>query len=360
MRCYLETKNFSMVYDRKDNSYDELRFLLALMVLYVHSYALLYGEKIADPFTKIANFQVGLGSLSVYGFFVLSGFFMIQSLESNNSIKIYFKNRVLRIIPAFWMSLLLSSFVIVPLLANVFDVKSALDFTVKSGFFHAFGYAWTINGAFPFNPIVDGINGSMWTLKHEIGLYMLLPLFVYLTHNSRRLLLIMFSIFFILSVANITTKFTLFNIPCCMAWIFSINEYPSFIYFSTYFFAGVIFYKYRENIIVSKRIWLILLIFFLLAIFFGNLKIISLFTLPYLILVAGATIKKRFFSSKGDYSYGMYIYAFPIQQVVVHLYKNELNVWSFFALSSCITLCISIVSWHYFEKRILKLKNKSI
>lgn len=288
---------------------------------------------------------------------------MIQSLESNSSLIKYTKNRALRIIPAFWMSLGISAFILAPSISNQvnifsFENGSSLDFFIKAGTFHLFGYAWTITGAFPNNPIIDGINGSMWTLKHEMALYFILPLIAWLTHWKKTLLLASFLTFFILALANMLTGFIIFNIPCCRGWVFASNEYSSFILFASYFFAGVIIYKFQEYLLVSKRVIFFLTILFILGIFFGNLKVITLIVLPYLIVVFGATFKKRIFSAKGDYSYGMYIYAFPVQQTLVHFYREDMNVYVFFMSSFVITLILSIISWHIFEKIILNMKYK--
>jgi len=352
------------IYDRKNNSFDDIRFMLATLVLFVHSYALLYGEGgEKDFFITLVNYQLGLGSIAVYGFFILSGFFMIQSLESKSSLAQYTKNRLLRIIPAFWMSLGISAFILVPIISNQgnifsFEDGSALDFFTKAGSFHIFGYAWTITGAFPTNPTVDGINGSIWTLKHEIALYFILPLIVWLSHGRRVLLLVIFVVFFILALANILTDFMIFNIPCCRGWVFASNEYNSFIIFASYFFAGVVIYQYREYFEVSKRLFAFAFVLFILSMFFGNLKIITLIALPLLIITFGATFKRKVFSKTGDYSYGMYIYAFPVQQTLVHFYREDMNVYLFFVASFVITLILSIISWHLMEKIILRWKNK--
>jgi len=264
MRCFLEIRTLNDIYDRKSNSFDDIRFMLATLVLFVHSYALLYGESGAkDFFITLVNYQLGLGSIAVYGFFVLSGFFMIQSLESNSSLSRYAKNRFLRIIPAFWLSLGISAFILVPIIsesAKIFSLAdgSSLEFFIKAGSFHIFGYSWTITGAFPNNPMIDGINGSMWTLKHEIALYFILPFIVWLTHGKKYILLFSFVLFFILALGNILSSFIIFSIPCCRGWVFASNEYSSFIIFSSYFFAGVVLYKFKEYIIMSNRLILFL------------------------------------------------------------------------------------------------------
>lgn len=359
----MKINTLNEIYDRKNNSFDDIRFVLASLVLFGHSYALLYGEGGQKDFiTLMFNYQLGSGSFAVYMFFILSGFFMIQSLEANPSIINYSKSRILRIIPAFWLSLGLFSFIVIPIIfnsVNIFDFKdgSSLYFFIKSATFHLFGYSWIIDGAFPNNIIAGGINGSMWTLKHEIALYFILPIIVWFTYNKRNLLLMFFLFFLVLALLNITSEIKLFNIPCCKAWILGSNEYSSFVVFSAYFFSGVVIYKYKDLIIISKRYIIACIVLIVLGILYSKLKIILLFTLPYLIIVFGSIFTKRLFSKTGDYSYGMYIYAFPIQQVLIHFFKNELNAEILFISSFIVTLIFSIISWHFFEKKILRWKN---
>ena len=156
---------------------------------------------------------------------------------------------------------------------------------------------------------------------------------------------------------NITSEIKLFNIPCCKAWILGSNEYSSFVVFSAYFFSGVVIYKYKDLILISKRYIIACIVLIVLGILYAKLKIILLLTLPYLIIVFGSICTKRLFSKTGDYSYGMYIYAFPIQQVLIHFFKNELNAEMLFISSFIVTLIFSIISWHFFEKKILRWKN---
>lgn len=357
MRCSLEIKKLSDIYDKSSNSFDDIRFIFACLVLYVHSYALLYGESGGtDPFTIITHFQLSPGTLAVYGFFVLSGFFMIQSLESNPLLWQYAKNRILRIVPAFWLSLLLSSFVLVPLIAKdaliiSLDPGSSLYFFLKSAVFQFFGAAWTINGAFPSNPLIDNINGSIWTLKYEVFLYLMLPIVSFLVYRKRQFILYGTTILMILAVAFITGNFVLFSAP-------NIDEYSKLLILTSFFYYGVLLYLYRDVIIVSKRFIIIFGAIFVLSLFLGNLKLITLFVFPYLIIAFGSIIHTRWFSKTGDYSYGMYIYAFPVQQMLVHFFQKDLNAATLFLSSFIVTLFLSILSWHLFEKKILSMKHK--
>lgn len=353
----MRIKTLNDIYDRKNNSFDDLRFIFAAMVLYVHSFVLLYGQDVkgTDPFTIATHFQLSPGTLAVYGFFVLSGFFMIQSLEANSSLLVYAKNRILRIVPAFWLALFLSSFIVVPLIfenSPILSIQpgSALYFFYHSAIFQAMGSVWIIDGAYINNPI-SSINGSMWTLKYEIMLYIFLPICYIFVYKSRKLFLVITALLMALSIAYIFSDFMLFK-------IFNADEYSKLLLLSTYFFYGTLFYLYRDVIIVSKRFIIVFIFIFILSMFFTNFKLITLLILPYLIISMGSILKTKIFSKTGDYSYGMYIYAFPIQQTLVHFYKNSLTAETLFIFSFLLTLIFSILSWHFFEKRILRLKHK--
>lgn len=353
----METKTLGDIYDKRNNSFDDLRFILACLVLYVHSYALLYGENGGtDPWTVWTHFQLSPGTLAVYGFFVLSGFFMIQSWEATASLWQYTKNRILRIVPAFWLSLFVSSFVLVPLISTnseiwTLNAGSSVYFFFKSAIFQSLGAAWTINGVFPNNPLADNINGSMWTLKYEVFLYFFLPVVLYFTHQKRHFILAGTVVLASLCLAFSANGFILFS-------GLGSDEYFKLLVLTTFFYYGVLLYLYKENIIVSKRLIVLFGVIFIASFFLGNLKLTTLFIFPYLLLVAGSFVKIHWFSRMGDYSYGMYIYAFPVQQTLVHFYAHELTAPTLFVGSFFITLGLSIASWHLVEKRVLRMKYK--
>lgn len=343
------------IYDRNKNSFNDIRFILATTVLFYHSYEMLPGQK--DFITTAMSGQASLGSLAVYAFFILSGFFMIQSLQNTKWVLDYFKKRMYRIIPAFLFSLCLFSFVIIPMFSDINFSGSggALDFVLKAGSFHLFGYSWEIHNAFPNNFLKDNVNGSMWTLKHELACYILLPIIYILCYSKKFFIFLIFLVVTLLAALSLSVQYSLFNIPIGLAWVLSINEYHSFILFLYYFLSGVVIYLYRERVIVSKRWVAISVLFILLSFKFGSLKYIFMITLPYLFIILGCSIKNTLLSKYGDFSYGIYIYAFPIQQLVIMNMPDVtpilLTLYSFL-----LTLILSIFSWFAVEKPILKLK----
>lgn len=356
----MQMRTLESLYNREHNSFNDIRFILAVSVLLFHSYEMLPSLG-SDFLTSIMSGQASLGGLAVYAFFVLSGFFMIQSLQ-NAKCKmqnakyyyIYFLNRVLRILPAFWFSLLLFSLVVIPIISDI-HIQDAFNFIWKSGTFHIFDYAWEINNAFPDNFLKDNVNGSMWTLKHELACYILLPV-IYCFFYGKRYLVLMFTLLVsVLAILSLSINYALWNIPVGLAWVLSINEYHSFILFFYYFMAGVSIYLYRDKVIISKRWLMVLCCLILLSSLFGGLKFVLLFSLPYLFVVLGSMFRFSLFSRFGDLSYGMYIYAFPVQQIIIKQFEEisplQLTLYAF-----VITVLLSIFSWFFIERPFLRLK----
>lgn len=89
--------------------------------------------------------------------------------------------------------------------------------------------------------------------------------------------------------------------------------------------------------------------------------LVYLCVLPYIIFYLAYIPEGiiRSFNRLGDYSYGMYIYAFPVQQSISALFP-KVSVYSMIALSLLVTLTLAVLSWHLIEVRALKLKKLNI
>ncbi|MEK3733247.1 acyltransferase [Paenibacillus sp. FSL M8-0334] len=353
-------------YNPKDNLFDLLRFVFAVMVIYSHSFVLLKGQGGSeDLLAKITNNQISAGSLAVNCFFVLSGFLIMQSLSSTPSISQYIKNRFLRIFPAFFVSLFLISFIIGPFLtvlpsSEYFKMNQGgpVDFIFKNITFNIFGYSWTVRDLFQENPYPGSANGSMWTLKHEVAMYMFLPLTAFfLLIKIRRLFLLLTVILSFLSVFNLLYNYKLFNLVGDTFWILSSNEYDNFIRLTPYFLIGSLLYLYRDRVVLHYRLVIFCLMLLLVGVKVGLFNIVLIVALPYTIITLAIKIRFSVFRKYGDFSYGMYIYAFPIQQLLAYKWGESLTVFSFFLLSTFGTLIAAILSWHIIEKRALKLKD---
>ena len=126
-----------------------------------------------------------------------------------------------------------------------------------------------------------------------------------------------------------------------------------------FFFLGSCAYVWRKHIVFSGLTALVIAIFLVLATLYLKSGVVPIYAvgMPYLILYLAYIPKGviRQFNKLGDYSYGIYIYAFPIQQSVLYLNPN-LSFGMYIAYSALGTLAMAIFSWHVVEKRCLKFR----
>ena len=358
-------RTFGEVYDNRNNAFDILRFILASMVIYSHSYPLLYGTAHGgDILERITGFQVSFGSLAVCGFMVISGFLITQSYFCSHTLKRYVVSRCLRVLPAFAASLLLTAFLIGPWLSgmdwNAYLFSGGAEnpgkFVLLNLSFNVFGYSWGVQDVFAANPFPGSANGSMWTLKHEIAMYLLLPLCAYFLFFQRRYFALFFGMVFLgLAWLNVYDAQN-FSPQGRLWWV--LKEYNSFIKLASFFWLGAIGYIFRDKIIHS---WRLVLLAVLVLIFANSLHLVKyamFICLPYLLLAVAVGCQASWIRKYGDFSYGIYIYAFPVQQTLIALFKPELTVWTFCLSAFVVTVACAAISWHVLEKPALNLKNR--
>lgn len=126
-----------------------------------------------------------------------------------------------------------------------------------------------------------------------------------------------------------------------------------------YFMTGSLFYLYRDKIIISKKIFIFCCLIFILGIIIDKTYLLMYLVFPYIVIYLSILKPKIQISKIGDFSYGLYIYAFPIQQLLVYYFRDNINIYLYIILSIVATLIVSIFSWYFIEKPFLNLKNKS-
>lgn len=126
------------------------------------------------------------------------------------------------------------------------------------------------------------------------------------------------------------------------------------------FFIGVAFFVWRDSIVLSSRAFYIALIVIALSAFqkdsfFVVYNILLAYVVFYIAYIPSGKIRN--FNKVGDFSYGIYIYAFPVQQTVIALVA-DISVLSLIFVSFIITMICAFISWHVIENRCLQMKNK--
>ncbi len=337
----------------RDNNFNLIRFIAASLVLYSHSFPLALGTGHADPVYHAIG--MSLGTVAVDVFFVTSGFLIAGSFFARANLTAFVWARILRIYPALIVALLFCVFVVglafTTLTAYEYlsDPKTHRFLTKNMTLLSAIRYQ--LPGVFADLPYPNAVNGSLWTLPYEIKMYAWLAIigctlrYVHSKFGWHILKLGFLGIAAAALAASLLNHFQPF-------------ASPHFIRLFSMFFLGVGFYVYRERIYLSSRLFLALFVALLLSAadqdaFF----VVYSLTLAYLVfyLAYAPSGRIRRFNKAGDYSYGIYIYAFPVQQSVAHLIPG-VSVTTMMTTAFAGTFVLAFLSWHLIEKRCLARK----
>jgi peptidoglycan/LPS O-acetylase OafA/YrhL len=326
----------------RQNNFTLIRIAFAWLVLYGHSYAVQKVPGIKDPLNLIFQGSLWIGEFSVNGFFAISGFLVAGSLMNRGIIN-YFISRVLRIYPALFICVFASVFILGPLMTNLglfeyFSSPETYKYLRNSLAFE--GIRWTLPGVFEMN-VRDAVNGSLWTLPVEIKCYILLGVaggLGLLRHKHT-------ANFILLSI--LLFGFSYFSdVPL-------LGHNPKWSRPSLYFLIGVFVYVNRSSIILDRRLALFAIIMMLSS--FGKEWFAYVFSISFVYLIFYIAYATKYISIDekiGDISYGIYIYAWPVQQVVANFTPNG-NPYLNTVFSSLFVFVLAFLSWHKVEKPIL-------
>ncbi|RFU46025.1 acyltransferase [Paraburkholderia sp. DHOC27] len=329
----------------RDN-FDAIRLLAALIVLFGHAYYL------TGAASMPAIFGNEIASIAVKVFFVISGYLVTESWRRDPSPSRYLWRRALRIFPALVVVTLLSTFVLGPLVSTL-PLADYLHSPLIPRYLQniILRPASLLPGVFNTLPYPNAVNGSLWTLPVEFGMYLIAPVLVLWGGGQKLRILLGCVALCVLSLyLNHFAPYALgaHGKPVHDA----LNVAP-------YFLLGAAW-----RIVAPQRvfnIWVALIALALMPFIPASsvaYEIGLYVVLPYavlsLALARPATL--GWAGRYGDFSYGVYIYAFPVQQTVALYFHTEGQPWMNAALSLLPTLLLAIASWHLVEKRFLLLK----
>ncbi len=341
------------------NNFHFLRFLAASSVMIGHGYNL---NGLPDLIEQKSFGLYPTGLIAVYIFFIISGYCIVQSRVNSDSTTSYLIKRILRIFPGLAAALFFSVFII-GAFTTEYSLSQYLTTRETYSFFkHLKLYPFapaTLPGVFTHNPHVE-VNGSLWTLAYEFTMYLFVIVAVALFRSRWNLFTTLFALFLV--VYGFNTDFFSAHIILPVLHL-SLNPLVNF---GIYFVLGMLFYIYRDFIPLNARGAVLALVFWLgmypLSSTLGYLPLIAIncarfFSLTYLVMYL-SSIKGPLnsFGKNGDYSYGIYIYSFPIQQVVFQYLGSSLEVYQQILLSFLLVLPLAWFSWHYIEKPALRYK----
>lgn len=337
-----------------NNNINTLRFLGAFLVLFGHTFALCAGKGAGgmDPVSAwlkaYTAYQAKLPGIGVAMFFVLSGYLVTRSFENRHNLVAYVEARILRIYPALWITLIFTVFVLGPAVTSL-DIKEYFsdpgtwNYLTHNAWLYP-NIVYSLPGVFEQNPWTGGVNGSLWTLPVEMRMYAIVAL---------------------LGVIGFLRNTEIFNLVSLLivGWFMLLPE--QFYLLQTlkherlgiYFLIGALFYINRERIHYH---WLGLLVLGIpMYLSFQtptyNLAFTVWFSYLVLYLSFHRTIKLPDLAKHGDFSYGLYLYAFPMTQLNILLFGPD-NPWLIVLLVFISSILLAIASWYLVEKPCLRLK----
>lgn len=340
IECYVAGRN---------NNYLLIRFVAASLVIFSHSYHL-SGNFGTEPLFRQIQF-IDFSAIAVAIFFVASGFLISQSFDSRRNIFAFLEARILRIFPGLILAVLFTVFIVgtwattLPL-AEYFKNPETMKYVFDN---IRLKTQYTLPGVFHGTPFPDGVNGALWTLRLEFYMYLMVAVIGMLGFFKSRLLLNLLVIFFFFVFLWNST--TLFFIPA--EWALShLKLFGCFV-------LGLIAYVNRAYIPLNFSVGAGLIGLTITG--HGTPWFMYSFyvSLAYLTLLLAyhPSLRVDQFKRIGDYSYGLYIFGFPVQQSLVYLLGKP-DPLLLFGLAFPLTLSLAILSWHFIERPSLNLKGK--
>src|ERR1035437_5682937 len=337
---------FAALLDRPKNNLNLIRLIASLLVTFSHAF-ILTGHLKQEPFLLLTGDQT-FGYIAVFIFFVISGLLISRSFDHNSNIYQYIGSRVLRIYPA-----LLSTLLLCALPLGLWLTTLTADSYIRNREVLRYvtdNLLFNINHRLPgvFDNLVDSnsVNGSLWTLGFEVYAYLLVILFGGLGLLRNKNIFNLSVVGLILLYAKEPVGFLLvpakWDAPIFMpllGFLFGISVYVNRIWIECKFryiiLAAIIYIVFRHSAL--------------------NVPIYAI-SIGYLVLAIGFHPKLQLnILMKNDYSYGIYVYSFPIQQVTMSLLPT-LAPWQHFLISLLFVIPLAVVSWHFLEKPALRLK----
>jgi peptidoglycan/LPS O-acetylase OafA/YrhL len=341
----------------RDNNFNLIRIIAALAVLITHSFALARGTGAAEPLRD--SLGMTMGSIAVDVFFVTSGFLVTASLFTRQSVLEFLWARVLRIFPALLVMLLVTVFGL-GLFFTSWPLSSYLIDSQTYGYLLkcatvATGVAYNLPGVFDGNPFKNAVNGSLWSLPYEVRMYAILAVVWAAFRITKKV-----SIGTFLGPAIVAVAVAAGVVVIARHFYRPPGDQFATLFFM--FFSGAALYVLKERITLSRRcFWLFVTALLSSAMvnthaFFVVYVLTIAYTVLYVAYIPSGVV--RTYNQVGDYSYGVYIYAFPVQQSVAALVPG-VSVLSLLLISVVVTSLFAALSWHLIERRALGLKARS-
>jgi peptidoglycan/LPS O-acetylase OafA/YrhL len=336
--------------ERYDNRFDVLRLLAAWLVLFSHCYPLA-GRNAEEPLLQAIG--VTLGAVGVTLFFAVSGYLVTQSLQRSPSLWVFAKRRALRIYPALVCVTLFATLALGPLLTALPQADYWTHERTWKYLWNA--TAWRVSYLLPQvfadNPFPAAVNGSLWTLPYEVRCYLALALLGVLPGRlSVKLALV--------TIALIAAGAARDVLPTLGSSdkLWGLDHYH--VRLGLTFAIGGLYASLSSRIgpSLGACIALAAVALVLPGGAWREMTATAAFCTGILWLALHGRWLPRIPASMGDWSYGVYLYAFPVQQCLAWAGLHATSFVAYVLASTAITFALAGASWHLVEKQALRLR----
>lgn len=330
----------------RPSGFDYMRLMLCIIVISVHSL------KVTDTALSDALWHGPfrpLVALVVPMFFCMSGFLISGSFMRCQTLISFGGLRALRLLPALTVCVLLAAFVLGPIftslpLSEYFRQRQFFDY-----FLNIFGRLhFGLPGVFLNNPDRNDVSIQLWTLTYEMSSYIVLMALSVIGVIARPRLFVP-----LLIAGNIVAV-----AGCVLFPSGAINILvPGHILVICFLF-GMAAFMFKDQIIWDQRLMLISLAIVLACLATRNVGD-TLMPIPvaYLTVYLGLLQPRRSaVINSGDYSYGIFLYGYPVQQMVAAIFGRHQFWFTNLIVALPVTLLLAVLSWRFVEKPALRWK----
>jgi peptidoglycan/LPS O-acetylase OafA/YrhL len=361
---FRSSKTFGDVLDANRGvgpGFDLLRILLAFAIFYGHAKwvagtgAITLGPDATETARMVHGGWEGWKRPILYSFvpafFALSGFLVTGSALRTQVTSTFLAFRALRIFPALVVEVTLSAI----LLGFFLTTLTPAAYFTDPGFLRYFGnivgwITFELPGVFTSNPVTHAVNANLWTLPSEFDCYLVTAALMLtgLLYRRNLMTIVFVAVTVILAASNTLGDFFITKT--------TMNGYAV----TYYFFVGVMFYHWRGKIPVYWPLFLISgAAAYVLQMGHHTLFFAPVFVTYCTLFFGMLPIPKIPLIASGDYSYGVYLYGFPITQATVAVFPGLMgHGWATLGISALFTALFAAFSWHVIEKGALGMKRK--
>jgi len=322
------------------NALNFVRLVLALQVVVWHAYALRGGRWLPE------QVEVFGAEIAVDGFFAVSGFLICRSWLRNPGLLRFAEARARRLLPGLWVCLIVTAFVIAPLATHAaghseLSLRGQLEFVLGNA--TTWVSVWDIDGG-PTGVSHQGAwNGSLWSLSWEVSAYAAVAILGIFALVRGRVVLWLAAVFWLWAFALVVSGSGVVN-----------TVHPLWLLPRTglMFACGALLFLLRDRVPISRMLAVVAV-----GLVVGGVaatpsyRVIAAPAVAYLCLYVGIELG-RFprLVLRNDLSYGVYIYAFPIQQALLLAGFGSIGWAAFVCLSVACTLPLAAASWFAVER----------